>query len=73
MINQLRYFFEKYGFRVSSRIGERLGIKATRIRLFFIYLSFFTLGLAFPLYLSLAFLAKIKDLLYTKRSSVFDL
>ncbi|MHC5201834.1 PspC domain-containing protein [Myroides sp. LJL119] len=73
MINNLRYFFEKYGFKVSSRVGERLGIKATRIRLFFIYLSFFTLGLAFALYLTLAFLAKIKDLIYTKRSSVFDL
>ncbi|MTG98791.1 MULTISPECIES: PspC domain-containing protein [Myroides] len=73
MINNIRYFFEKHGFKVSSRIGDRLGIKATRIRLFFIYLSFFTLGLAFPLYLTIAFFARIKDLIYTKRSSVFDL
>ncbi|WP_267739571.1 PspC domain-containing protein [Myroides injenensis] len=73
MINNIRYFFEKRGFKVSSRIGDRLGIKATRIRLFFIYISFFTLGLAFAFYLTLAFLAKIKDLVYTKRSSVFDL
>lgn len=73
MINNIRYFFEKYGFKVSSRVGERLGIKASKIRIFFIYLSFFTLGLAFAFYLTLAFVAKIKDLVYTKRSSVFDL
>lgn len=73
MINNLRYFLEKYGFKVSSRLGDRLGIKATRIRLFFIYLSFFTLGLGFAFYLTLAFFARIKDLVYTKRSSVFDL
>ncbi|MEC4113726.1 PspC domain-containing protein [Myroides pelagicus] len=73
MINRIRYFFEKHGFQVSSRIGDRLGIKAMRIRLLFIYLSFFTLGLTFPIYLTLAFMAKIKDLIYTKRSSVFDL
>jgi len=69
----LRYFFEKYGFYVSSRMGERLGIRVKSIRLFFIYLSFFTLGAGFALYLTLAFWLRIKDLIYTKRSSVFDL
>lgn len=72
-IYQLRYFFEKYGFYVSSRFGERLGMSTKNIRIFFIYLSFFTLGIGFALYLSLAFLLKIKDLIYTKRTSVFDL
>lgn len=70
---KLRHFFEKYGFYVSSRIGERLGIRVKSIRLFFIYLSFFTLGAGFALYLTFAFWLHIKDLVYTKRSSVFDL
>lgn len=70
---RLRYFFEKYGFYVSSRLGERLGIRVKSIRLFFIYLSFFTLGAGFALYLTLAFWLRIKDLIYTKRTSVFDL
>ncbi|AJA67901.1 PspC domain-containing protein [Myroides odoratimimus] len=73
MVTSLRHYFEKRGFRVSSRLGDRLGMRATSVRLFFIYLSFFTLGLAFALYLTLAFLARIKDLIYTKRTSVFDL
>ncbi|MDR2223462.1 MAG: PspC domain-containing protein [Flavobacteriaceae bacterium] len=73
MINDLRYFLEKRGFKVSTRLADRIGMRATNVRLFFIYLSFFTLGLGFALYLTLAFLAKLKDLVYTKRTSVFDL
>lgn len=73
MINDLRYILEKRGFKVSTRLADRIGMRATNVRLFFIYLSFFTLGLGFALYLTLAFLAKLKDLIYTKRTSVFDL
>jgi len=73
LIYRLRYFFEKYGFYVSSRIGDRLGIRVKSIRLFFIYLSFFTLGIGFAIYLTLAFWLRLKDLVYTKRTSVFDL
>ncbi|MDR0230200.1 MAG: PspC domain-containing protein [Flavobacteriaceae bacterium] len=73
MINDLRYYLEKRGFKVSTRLADRIGMRATNVRLFFIYLSFFTLGLGFALYLTLAFLAKLKDLVYTKRTSVFDL
>ncbi|HLW14616.1 MAG TPA: hypothetical protein VKX30_03835 [Flavobacteriaceae bacterium] len=73
LVYRLRYFFEKYGFYVSSRIGERLGIRVKSIRIFFIYLSFFTLGIGFAVYLTLAFWLRLKDLIYTKRTSVFDL
>ena len=69
----LRHYFEKHGFYVSSRFADRLGIKAKNVRLFFIYSSFATLGLGFAMYLTIAFYLKLKDLIYTKRSSVFDL
>lgn len=72
-IYRIRYFFEKRGFYVSSRIADRLGIKAKSIRLFFIYLSFATMGVGFALYLTMAFLLRLKDLVFTKRTSVFDL
>ncbi|MGB5646669.1 PspC domain-containing protein [Muriicola sp.] len=70
---QLLYFFQKRGFEVSRRIAERLGIRARVVRTTFIYLTFVTLGFGFALYLFLAFWLKIKDLVYTKRTSVFDL
>ncbi|WBU89936.1 PspC domain-containing protein [Cellulophaga omnivescoria] len=67
------YYFQKRGFEVCRRIAERFGIRARIVRTSFIYLTFATLGFGFALYLFLAFWLKIKDLVYTKRSSVFDL
>lgn len=72
-VNSLRHFFERHGFGVFSRLADRIGMRATNVRLFFIYITFITAGLSFGIYLTLAFLLKLKDMLYTKRSSVFDL
>lgn len=72
-ITSIRHFFEKHGFHVSSRLADRLGMRATNVRLFFIYISFVTAGLWFGVYLTFAFWLKLKDMLYTKRTSVFDL
>lgn len=71
-INDIRHFFERHGFYVSSRFADKLGMRAKNVRLFFIYLSFATFGVGFVFYLVLAFLLKFKDMLYTKRTSVFD-
>ncbi|OYU83503.1 MAG: PspC family transcriptional regulator [Flavobacterium sp. BFFFF2] len=69
----LKYFFEKHGFRVASRLADRLGIRTSAVRISFIYFSFVTAGLGFGLYLILAFWLRIKDLVRAKRTSVFDL
>jgi phage shock protein PspC (stress-responsive transcriptional regulator) len=73
VIDSVRYFFERNGFYVSARLADRLGIRAVNVRLFFIYISFVTIGLSFGVYLTLAFLLRLKDMIYTKRTSVFDL
>ncbi|HLF52760.1 PspC domain-containing protein [Flavobacterium sp.] len=70
---QLKYFFEKHGFNASSRLADKLGMRASSVRLFFIYISFVTAGLWFGVYLTLAFWIKLKDLIRAKRTSVFDL
>ena len=66
-------YFQKRGYYVCQRIADRLGIKARIVRTSFMYLTFVTLGFGFALYVFIAFWMKIKDLVYTKRSSVFDL
>ncbi|MDX1774746.1 PspC domain-containing protein [Oceanihabitans sediminis] len=66
-------YFQKHGYYVCQRIADRFGMRAKLVRTSFIYLTFVTLGFGFALYLFLAFWIKIKDSLYTKRSSVFDL
>lgn len=72
-IIQLKYFFEKHGFHVSSRLADRLGMRASNVRLFFIYITFVTAGLWFGVYLTLAFWIRLKDLIRGRRTSVFDL
>jgi len=73
IVTYLRTIMEKYGFYVSTRVAEKLGTKARSVRITFIYFTFATLGAGFAVYLIMAFWIKIKDLVYTKRSSVFDL
>ena len=55
LILRLKYFFERHGFHVSSRLADALGMRANSVRLFFIYISFVTAGLWFGVYLTLAF------------------
>jgi len=72
-INSLRMFFEQNGFEVCSKLADILGIRTKNVRLFFIYASFTTIIGGFLIYLIIGFWIKLKDMIYTKRSSVFDL
>jgi len=72
-IVKLKFFLEKHGFHVSSRLADALGMRASSVRLFFIYISFVTAGLGFGIYLTLAFWIRLKDLIRAKRTSVFDI
>ena len=73
MINFFRNIFTKQFFGVSSWWGNRLGVKASLIRLFFIYAAF-TNTLTILIYLFMIFLLKVRNhFKYRKRRSVFDL
>jgi len=67
------YYFQKRGYDVCQRLADRIGIRAKVVRTSFMYLTFVTLGFGFALYLFFAFWIRIKDIIYTKRTSVFDL
>ena len=74
MLNRLKFFFEKHGFHVSSRLADALGMRASSVRLFFIYLSFVTVGLWFAVYLILAFWMNIRRYLRQRNNpSVWDI
>ncbi|PCJ80027.1 MAG: PspC family transcriptional regulator [Flavobacteriales bacterium] len=70
-------FFEKQAFGVCGWWGEKLGIKSSRIRLYFIYFSFITLGSPLIIYLIMAFFLEHKDLVKQlvrgRRKTVWDL
>lgn len=61
------------GFNVISRIADRFGVRASKLRLLYIYLSFVTLGVTFAFYLIFAFFLWVKDGFIVRRKSVFDL
>lgn len=73
MFERLRNFLEINGFNVISRIADRFGVRASKLRLLYIYLSFVTLGITFAFYLILAFFLWVKDCFVIRRKSVFDL
>lgn len=60
---ELKDFFEKYSFGVCNYLGERMGIHACRVRLYFIYISFVTMGSPIIIYLFTAFWLNIKKYL----------
>ena len=72
-IDQVRNYFERRGYEVCSRLGDRMGIRPSVIRLYFIYTSFIAFGSPLIIYLVLAFWIKVKDYLNVSRRSMLDL
>ena len=60
-IQRIQEWFEQHAFGVCSWLGSKLGIRSTRIRMYFIYLSFFTAGSPVLLYFILAFILEHKE------------
>ena len=73
MKEQIRNFTENEWFNVISRFADKLGIRVSKLRLIFIYLSFATIGLTIVGYFMMLFFFWVKDCFIIKRKSVFDL
>jgi phage shock protein C len=71
MMAKLQGFLENYAFGVCTRLGEKLGIATSSIRLFFIYLSFLTFGSPVIIYLALAFVMNFRKHLRRRNNSVW--
>jgi len=59
-MQKVKDFFEIHAFGVCTAIGERLGIATTKIRMWFIYISFLTFGSPVIIYMILAFWRSIR-------------
>ncbi|MGF1532862.1 MAG: PspC family transcriptional regulator [Bernardetiaceae bacterium] len=57
---QMRYFLECRAFGVCTRLGDLMGISGNSIRLFFIYTSFLMAGSPILVYLSMAFVMRMR-------------
>lgn len=77
-MDRLVSLFEVQVFGVCTWLGDKLGLRSSIIRMYFIYLSFFTFGSPIIIYFVFSFMLEhkqyIKMLWYGKqRSSVWDL
>lgn len=64
---KIKDFIEFKAFGVCTSLGERLGIATSKIRLWFIYISFLTFGSPIILYMILAFLKNVKAYILLKK------
>ena len=72
MFNELKNLLEKSAFGVCSYLGEKLGIATTRVRLYFIYISFVAMGSPVIFYLFVAFWLNIKEYIKQKRNAIWE-
>jgi phage shock protein PspC (stress-responsive transcriptional regulator) len=71
-MNRFRNIIEKQGFGVCSYLGNKMGIQISRVRLYFIYLSFGTLGSPVIIYLFIAFWLNVRKYIRRGYDVVFN-
>ena len=70
-MKKIQHFFEQQAFGVCTKLGEKLGIPTSSIRLFFIYTTFLTIGSPVIIYLGLAFLVNFRKHLRRKNNTIW--
>ncbi len=74
LVEIIKAWFERQAFGVCEFWGDRLKIRSSTIRLFFIYTSFLTVGSPIIIYMIMAFWKKMRNMISDqKRGSVWDL
>lgn len=73
VLNTWKHLIEKRFFGVCSYVGSKWGLSDSKIRLYFIYASFLTLGSPILIYLGIAFWMDIRKQFTRQRRSVWDL
>jgi phage shock protein PspC (stress-responsive transcriptional regulator) len=66
-MNRLRAILEMHAFGVCAALGERFGIASAKIRTWFIYISFLTMGSPVIIYMVLAFWMNIKNYMFAAK------
>lgn len=70
-MERIQRFFESQAFGVCTKLGEKLNLSTSSIRLFFIYASFLTFGSPLIIYLALAYVINIRKHLRRRENPVW--
>lgn len=71
-MQELKDILERSAFGVCSYLAEKMGLATSRVRLYFIYISFVALGSPIIFYLFAAFWLNIKRYIKQKRSVIWQ-
>ena len=71
-LSKVQNFLELQVFGVCIRLGEKLGIATSSIRVFFIYATFLTFGSPIIVYLGLAFIMNMRRHWRKRRNPVWE-
>lgn len=73
-MDQIKLQIEKIAFMMFAFLGDKMGIESLRVRLFFIYISFITIGSPFVLAgMIFNFWKNIFYYIRNKRNQIWDL
>lgn len=70
-MESIKHLFEKSAFGVCEYLGEKMRLSSARVRLYFIYASFITLGSPLIFYLIMAFWVNIRRYIKRHRDAIF--
>lgn len=71
-MERIKDLLERSAFGVCSYLGKKMGIATTRVRVYFIYLSFATLGSPLIIYLFIAFWLNVKKYIKKSRNLIWE-
>lgn len=71
-MKNFKALLERSAFGVCSYLGDKMGIASARVRLYFIYISFVTLGSPIIVYLFAAFWLNVKRYIKNKRNMLWN-
>lgn len=66
-MKKLKDVIEMNAFGVCSFLGDKMGIASSRIRLWFVYISFMTMGSPLIVYMIIAFWMNIRNYMLSAR------
>jgi phage shock protein PspC (stress-responsive transcriptional regulator) len=70
-MERIQRFFEHQAFGVCAKLGDKLNLSTSSIRLSFIYASFLTFGSPLLIYLALAYIINFRQHLRRRQNSVW--
>jgi phage shock protein C len=71
MMYHIKNLVERHAFGVCSYLGEKMKIKSSKVRLYFIYVSFVAMGSPIIFYLILAFWVNIRRYIKNYKDVLF--